>query len=473
MQEILQNEKINNNTIHSLLSDLHLKGCDYSDLYFQHSLTESWSLSEGIIKEGSYNIVSGVGARNVSGEKTAFSYCDGFEVKNIQNAINFAKGISSESKQQKKPVPQFEVVKYPIKYNSLNPVNSLTTLEKISLLRQIDTLARKDKKVTQVQASLVCNFSQVLITASDGTFAEDFRPMVRLSISVVVEENGRVETASSGGGGRYDYRYFIDNRLDEQFVQEALRQATVALKAKPAPAGNMSVVLASGWPGVLLHEAVGHGLEGDFNRKETSVFSNKIGQKIANELCTVVDNGTLANRRGSLNVDDEGVLTKNTLLIEKGILKGYMQDKFNARLMGVSPTGNGRRESYAHLPMPRMTNTYMLNGKSKLDDMINSVDEGIYAVNFDGGQVDITSGKFVFSSNEAYLIKNGKIQYPIKGVTLIGSGDEVMHNIEMVGDDLRLDPGVGVCGKEGQSVPVGVGQPSLKISSLTVGGTEV
>lgn len=470
MQEILQNEKINDNTIHSLLSDLHLKGCDYSDLYFQHSLTESWSLSEGIIKEGSYNIASGVGARNVIGEKTAFSYNDGFEMKNIQNAINFAKGISNE---QQKIVPQFETVKYPIKYNSLNPVDSLTTLEKIALLRRIDALARKDKKVTQVQASLVCNFSQILITASDGTFAEDFRPMVRLSISVVVEENGRVETASSGGGGRYDYRYFVDNHLDALYVNEALRQANVSLKAKPAPAGNMSVVLGAGWPGVLLHEAVGHGLEGDFNRKETSVFSNKIGEKVANELCTIVDNGTLANRRGSLNIDDEGVPTQNTTLIENGILKGYMQDKLNARLMGVRPTGNGRRESYAHLPMPRMTNTYMLNGKSNLDDMIQSVEDGIYAVNFDGGQVDITSGKFVFSSNEAYLIKKGKIQYPIKGVTLIGSGDEVMHNIEMVGDDLRLDPGVGVCGKDGQSVPVGVGQPSLKISSLTVGGTEV
>jgi TldD protein len=471
MQEILNEQKINDNKVHSLLSDLHTKACDYSDLYFQHSLTESWSLSEGIIKEGSYSIASGVGVRNVIGDKTAFSYTDGFEVKNIQKAIDFAKGISS--KQDTQIVTPFESIKYPIKYNSLNPVDSLTALEKIALLRKIDELARKDKSVIQVQASLVCNFSQILVAASDSTFAEDFRPMVRLSVSVVVEKEGRVETASSGGGGRYDYRYFIDNRLDEQFVQEALRQANVSLKAKPAPAGQMSVVLGAGWPGVLLHEAVGHGLEGDFNRKETSVFSNKVGQKVANELCTVVDNGTLANRRGSLNIDDEGVPTQNTTLIENGILKGYMQDKLNAKLMGVNPTGNGRRESYAHLPMPRMTNTYMLNGESKLDDMINSVDDGIYAVNFDGGQVDITSGKFVFSSNEAYLIKKGKIQYPIKGVTLIGSGDEVMFNIEMVGDDLRLDPGVGVCGKEGQSVPVGVGQPSLKISSLTIGGTEV
>jgi TldD protein len=327
--------------------------------------------------------------------------------------------------------------------------------------------------VKQVSASLSGAYTEVLIVSTDGVYQKDYRPMVRISVSVIVEHEGRIESASSGGGGRYDYRYFVDHNFAEVYAQEAIRQALVALEAQDAPAGKLPVILGPGWPGVLLHEAIGHGLEGDFNRKGTSVFTGKIGEQVASEKCNIVDNGTLANRRGSLTVDDEGTQTQNTTLIENGILKGYMFDKMNAKLMGVEPTGNGRRESYAHIPMPRMTNTYMLNGEDTLEDMIASVDDGLYAVNFDGGQVDITSGKFVFSANEAYLIKNGKITTPVKGATLIGSGDEALKKISMVANDLKLDSGVGVCGKDGQSVPVGVGQPSLKIDELTVGGTQV
>jgi len=327
--------------------------------------------------------------------------------------------------------------------------------------------------VTQVSASLAGAYTEVMIASSDGVYQMDCRPMIRLSVSVIVEHEGRIEQGSSGGGGRYDYGYFVDNTFAEIYTKEAIRLAHVALNAKEAPAGMMPVILGSGWPGVLLHEAIGHGLEGDFNRKGSSVFSNRIGEKVANEKCTIVDNGTIENRRGSLTIDDEGTPTQETVLIEKGILKRYMLDKLNGRLMGMPSTGNARRESYAHIPMPRMTNTYMLNGKDQFNDMISSVEDGVYAKNFDGGQVDITSGKFVFSANEAYLIKDGKITTPIKGATLIGSGDEVLHQISMVGDDLNLDPGIGTCGKEGQSVPVGVGQPSLKVDMITVGGTQL
>jgi TldD protein len=359
------------------------------------------------------------------------------------------------------------------KYSGLNPLGSLTSEEKVDLLKQIDSVARKEPKVKQVSASLSGAYTEVLIVSTDGVYQKDYRPMVRVSVSVIVEQDGRIEHASSGGGGRYDYRYFIDHNLAEIYTKEAIRQALVALKAKGAPAGNMPVILGPGWPGVLLHEAIGHGLEGDFNRKGSSVFTGRVGEQVASEKCTIVDNGTLANRRGSLTIDDEGTPTQNTTLIENGILKGYLFDKLNAGLMDQQSTGNARRESYAHIPMPRMTNTYMLNGKDNLEEMIASVDDGIYAVNFDGGQVDITSGKFVFSANEAYLIKNGKITTPVKGATLIGSGDEVLKEISMVANDLKLDSGIGVCGKDGQSVPVGVGQPSLKIDRLTVGGTEV
>lgn len=471
IESLLHENQLSNDNISSLLSSLFVKGIDYADLYFQYSVAESWVLEEGIVKSGTYNINHGVGARAVKGEQTGFSYSDELSIDAIEKATKFARGISSLKGSKK--IQAYKSSSLIANYNGLNPLGSLTSKEKVDLLNQIDSIARKEPKVKQVNASLSGAYTDILIASTDGVYITDYRPMVRVSVSVIVEHNGRIEQASSGGGGRYDYRYFVDHNLAEVYTNEAIRQALVALKAKMAPAGNMPIILGSGWPGVLLHEAIGHGLEGDFNRKGTSVFSNRVGEQIASEKCTIVDNGTLANRRGSLTIDDEGTPSKSNTLIENGILKGYLFDKLNARLMGQNSTGNARRESYAHIPMPRMTNTYMLNGKDKLEDMISSVDNGIYAVNFDGGQVDITSGKFVFSANEAYLIKKGKIQEPIKGATLIGSGDEVLKNISMVSNDLRLDSGVGICGKNGQSVPVGVGQPSLKIEGLTVGGTEV
>ncbi len=471
IDELLDDHGLNQAKIGNLLGDLFVKGSDYADLYFQHSVAESWFLEEGIVKSGTYHIGHGVGARTVSAEQTGFAYSDDLNIRAIAQAVNFASGIAKE--QTKQPLQVFRAVPQVAKYAGLSPLGSLTSAEKVDFLKRIDVIARKEPKVKQVTASISGAYSEVLIASSDGVYQRDYRPMVRVSVSVIVEHKGRIEQASSGGGGRYDYRYFIDHNLAEIYTFEAIRQALVALESSAAPAGNMPVILGSGWPGVLLHEAIGHGLEGDFNRKKTSVFTGRIGEQVASDKCTIVDNGTLANRRGSLTIDDEGTPTQNTTLIENGILKGYLFDKMNARLMGVPSTGNGRRESYAHIPMPRMTNTYMLNGADSLSDMIASVDNGIYAVNFDGGQVDITSGKFVFSANEAYLIKNGKITTPIKGATLIGSGDEVLKEISMVGNDLRLDSGVGVCGKDGQSVPVGVGQPSLKINQLTVGGTQV
>ncbi|CAC9535359.1 TldD protein, part of TldE/TldD proteolytic complex [Bathymodiolus heckerae thiotrophic gill symbiont] len=471
IEQLLDDHHLNQQKIYFLLGSLSENTSDYADLYFQYSVSESWFLEESIVKSGTYNISHGVGTRCVSGEQTGFAYSDDLNIKAIQKAVDFAKGISTTNTPVK--LQTFQSVPEIAKYSGLNPLGSLTSQEKVDFLKRIDFLARKEPKVKQVSASISGAYSEVLIASSDGVYQKDYRPMVRVSVSVIVEHEGRIESASSGGGGRYDYRYFIDHNLDEIYVTEAIRQALVTLEAKGAPAGNMPVILGPGWPGVLLHEAIGHGLEGDFNRKGSSVFSGRIGEKVASNKCTIVDNGTLANRRGSLTIDDEGVPTKNTTLIENGILKGYLFDKMNARLMGLESTGNGRRESYAHIPMPRMTNTYMLNGEDSLDEMIASVDEGIYAVNFDGGQVDITSGKFVFSANEAYLIKNGKISHPVKGATLIGSGDEVLKKISMVANDLKLDGGIGICGKDGQSVPVGVGQPSLKIDELIVGGTQV
>lgn len=471
IEQLLDDHHLNQEKITSLLSSLAVKGVDYADLYFQHSVAESWFLEEGIVKSGTYHISHGVGTRAVKGEQTGFAYSDDLNIDAINEAVNFAKGISQHQAQQS--IQAFQSVPQVAKYSGLNPLGSLTSEEKVDLLKLIDSIARKEPKVKQVSASLSGAYTEVLIVSTDGVYQKDYRPMVRISVSVIVEHDGRVEHASSGGGGRYDYRYFIDHNLAEIYTHEAIRQALVALEAKGAPAGNMPVILGPGWPGVLLHEAIGHGLEGDFNRKGTSVFTGKIGEQVASEKCTIVDNGTLANRRGSLTIDDEGTPTQNTTLIENGILKGYLFDKLNAGLMNEKSTGNARRESYAYIPMPRMTNTYMLNGKDSVEDMIASVDDGLYAVNFDGGQVDITSGKFVFSANEAYLIKNGKITAPVKGATLIGSGDEVLKKISMVANDLKLDGGIGVCGKDGQSVPVGVGQPSLKIDQLTVGGTEV
>ena len=471
INELLNDHKINEVEVFNLLSSMADNGSDYSDLFFQHSIAESWVLDEGIVKDGSYNITHGVGARCVLGDQTGFSYSDDLNLKAIKGAVDFAKGISND-KSNKTP----EILKsarYPSKYAAISPLDSLSSKQKVDLLRQIDSMARKEPKVVQVNASLSGAYTEVLIASTDGVYQVDCRPMVRVNVSVIVEHNGRIEQGSTGGGGRYDYSYFAKNSLAETYTKEAIRLALVALDSKDAPAGKMPVILGSGWPGVLLHEAIGHGLEGDFNRKGSSVFSGRIGEKVASDKCTIVDNGAIENRRGSLTIDDEGTPTQETTLIENGILKGYMMDKMNGRLMNKPSTGNGRRESYAHIPMPRMTNTYMLNGEDKFEDMIASVDDGIYAKNFDGGQVDITSGKFVFSANEAYLVKNGKITTPIKGATLIGAGDEVLHQISMVGDDLKLDPGIGVCGKDGQSVPVGVGQPSLKVDTLTVGGTQL
>ncbi|MFW5451684.1 MAG: metalloprotease TldD [Methylophagaceae bacterium] len=446
------------------------KGVDYADLYFQQSRQENWLLEDGIIKDGGYHIEQGVGVRACSGEKTGFAYSDDLILPALHDAAKAARAISRQGMDGK--VQAWKRTVAPKFYAETDPLSVLSVEQKLDLLHQADAAARAaDPRVTQVNVSLAGGLDSVLIAASDGTYAADIRPLIRMNVSVIVESNGRRERGGAGGGRRLDYRYFQDNNLAQTYAKEAVRQALVNLEAVDAPAGNMTVVLASGWPGVLLHEAVGHGLEGDFNRKQSSAFSGRMGEMVASPLCTVVDDGTLQDRRGSLSVDDEGVATEKTILIEKGKLIGYMQDKHNARLMGSQSTGNGRRESYAHLPMPRMTNTYMLPGEHEPEEVIASVDKGIYAVNFGGGQVDITSGKFVFSTSEVYMIEKGKITYPIKGATLIGNGPEVMGKISMVANDLELDTGVGNCGKEGQTVPVGVGQPTLKIDGLTVGGT--
>lgn len=447
---------------------------DFADLYFQSSQHESWVLEDGIIKEGSYNIERGVGVRAVAGEKTGFAYSDEISVQALQDAAKAARCIANSGGKHK--VSPLNATTAASHYPTDNPLLGMQEQEKIALLKAVDAYVRKQEPaLTQVIVSLTGTYEEILVAATDGTFATDIRPLVRLNCSVLMEQNGRRERGSAGAGGRYAYQYFLGQDGDkpsyQQIADEAINMARVNMQAVDAPAGLMPVVLGSGWPGVLLHEAVGHGLEGDFNRKGASTFSGRIGERVAAKGCTVVDDGTLAQRRGSLSIDDEGTPSQYNVLIEDGILTGYMQDKLNARLMGVAPTGNGRRESYAHLPMPRMTNTYMLAGQYQPEEIISSIDKGIYAPNFGGGQVDITSGKFVFSTSEAYLIENGKISTPVKGATLIGNGPEVMQQISMVGNDLSLDSGVGVCGKDGQSVPVGVGQPSLKIDQLTVGGT--
>ena len=461
--------------LHHHLNNLAKHRVDFADLYFQASHHESWVLEDGIIKEGSFNIERGVGVRAISGEKTGFAYADEINDQSINQSVVAARGIAQAGENitvnawQK--APKIET------YQSLNPLTLMSETEKLDILRSLDAHARaQDPRVTQVVASISGVYEEVLVAATDGTLATDIRPLVRLNCSVIVDDNGKRERGSAGGGGRTDYRYFLQQHngeiIYESYAKEAVRQALVNLSAIDAPAGLMPVVLGNGWPAVLLHEAVGHGLEGDFNRKGSSAFSGKIGEKVASELCTIIDDGTISDRRGSLNIDDEGTAAKRNVLIEDGILKGYMFDKHNAHLMDTQSTGNGRRESYASLPMPRMTNTFMLSGQSTPQDIIASVEEGIYAPNFGGGQVDITSGKFVFSASEAYLIKNGEICEAIKGATLIGSGSEAMQQISMVGNDMSLDTGVGVCGKDGQSVPVGVGQPTLKLDELTVGGTQ-
>ncbi|MEO8804335.1 MAG: metalloprotease TldD [Rudaea sp.] len=443
---------------------------DAADLYFQHSRSESWALEDGIVKDGSHSIEQGVGVRAMSGEKTGFAYSDEIVLPQLLTAAQSARAIARTGVDSSAHALASRDIT--ALYAPIDPVESLPNEEKIALLREVDRFCRaQDPCIKQVIVSLAATLDTVLIAAADGTLAGDVRPLVRLNIQVIAERNGRREPGYSGGGGRYGYVELLANGRAHALASEAVRQAMVNLDSVPAPAGTMTVVLGPGWPGVLLHEAIGHGFEGDFNRKGTSAFAGRMGEKIASPLCTVVDDGTLANRRGSLSVDDEGVPTECTTLIENGVLKGFMQDKLNARLMGTRSTGNGRRESFASLPMPRMTNTYMLPGKSDPGEIIASVSRGLYAVNFGGGQVDITNGKFVFSASEAYLIENGKVTRPVKGATLIGSGPEVLTRVSMVGNDLKLDEGVGICGKEGQSVPVGVGQPTLKIDAMTVGGT--
>jgi len=444
-------------------------GVDAAELYFQFSRQESWSLEDGQVKEGSHNIDQGVGVRAIAGEKTGFAYSDELVLPALLSASDAAGAIARQG--QSGSLQALQTNTGHTLYPAVDPINTLSDEAKVDLLQQVDRHARAiDPRVQQVMAGLSAVHEVILVCSSDGTLAADIRPLIRLNVSVIAEARGRREQGFSGGGGRHGYEYFLDGQLPFDYAGEAVRQALINLEAEPAPAGEMPVVLGPGWPGVLLHEAIGHGLEGDFNRKGTSAFAGRIGEKVATEYCTVVDDGTMQGRRGSLNIDDEGTLTQQTTLIENGRLVGYMQDKMNAQLMGVQSTGNGRRQSFAHLPIPRMTNTYMLPGPHDPEEIIASVKRGIYARNFAGGQVDITSGKFVFSTSETYLIENGKIGKPLKDATLIGDGPSVLTEVSMVGSDLELDAGIGVCGKDGQSVPVGVGQPTLRVDRLTVGG---
>lgn len=454
-----------------VLASMFTHKVDYADLYFQFTRNEGWSLEEGIVKTGSFSIDQGVGVRAVSGDKTAFSYSDEISEQALFDAAKATRTIARQGSGKIQVASGLQGLDGRSLYLRDDPLHSMDANQKVLLLEKLEKIARaKDPRIVQVMANMAGEYDVVLVARSDGVIAADIRPLVRVSLTVIAEQNGRREMGNSGGGGRYDYSYFTDALL-EQYADEAVKSALVNLEARPAPAGVMTVVLGPGWPGVLLHEAIGHGLEGDFNRKGSSTFSGRIGQRVAAKGVTVVDDGTMTNRRGSLNMDDEGNPTQCTTLIEDGILKGYMQDTMNARLMKMPVTGNARRESFAHLPMPRMTNTYMLAGDKDPEEILASVKNGLYAVNFGGGQVDITNGKFVFSASEAYMIENGKIAYPVKGATLIGNGPEVLNHVSMIGNDLRLDAGIGVCGKEGQSLPVGVGQPSLRIEGLTVGGT--
>lgn len=445
---------------------------DYADIYCQRTAFESWHLEEGMVKSGSFQIDQGVGVRAVSGDKTAFAYADSLDAASIKRSAQAVRAIGSAGQTAKVQVP---TPYYGKQIHTVdNPINGLDSAAKVALLHKVEALAKAaDPRIVQVMAGLTCEYDLIYIARLDGKHAADIRPMIRLNVTVIAKQGDRREQGSAGGGGRYDLDYFDDERIGS-YVQKAVKQALTNLESRPAPAGAMTVVLGNGWPGVLLHEAVGHGLEGDFNRKETSAFAGRIGERVAAKGVTVVDQGDISNRRGSLNIDDEGNETRRTVLIEDGILTGYMQDETNARLMGVPVTGNGRRENYSSAPMPRMTNTFMENGSHDPEEIIASVDKGIYAVNFGGGQVDITSGKFVFSASEAWWVEGGKLQYPVKGATIIGNGPDVLKHVSMIGNDTALDSGVGVCGKDGQSVPVGVGQPTLRIDSgLIVGGSEV
>jgi len=462
---------IDERVIEKALSEMYLHRLDDADLYFQHTRYESWSLEEGIVKSGNFSIDQGVGVRAVSGDKTAFAYADVVNADTLMQAAKSTRVIGPSGGKKRIILQPISTFSGTALYIPEDPIFSLKTEEKIQLLEKIEQKARaKDPRVVQVMASLTGEFDVILVAKGNGKLVADIRPLVRVSISVIVEQNGRRETANAGGGGRLNYKMFTDDVIND-WVDQAVNSALINLESKPAPAGPMTVVMGPGWPGVLLHEAIGHGLEGDFNRKGSSAFAGKLGQKVAAPGVTVVDDGTLSGRRGSLNVDDEGNPTQCTTLIENGRLKGFMQDAMNSRLMKMPLTGNGRRESYAALPLPRMTNTYMLGGDKDPGEILASIKKGLYAVNFGGGQVDITSGKFVFAATEAYWVENGKIQYPVKGATIIGNGPESLKQVSMIGNDLRLDDGVGVCGKEGQSVPVGVGQPTLRIENMVVGGS--
>ncbi len=469
---IFEENKLNFNKIEDIIAESSGPSIDLSDLYMQYTTVESWTCEDGIVKSGSQHIDSGYGIRSISNEKTGFSYGNNFNFNEIMKAAKLSKSIIKSNSSQSlnlKEYSDFEKL-----YISESPLASVTDDQKVNFLREINKYIKgKDERVEQVIINLSSSFDSIFVANSLGTYSFDDRPLVRFNVMVILKSGDRVERGSAGGGGRYTYPMLLDTKRPYELADEAIRIADVNLTSEPCKAGNTTVVLGSGWPGVLLHEAVGHGLEGDFNRKKTSNFSDLIGQKVASDLCTVIDDGTIKDRRGSLSIDDEGTPTAKNTLIENGILKGYMQDLMNAKLMDVKPTGNGRRESYAHLPMPRMTNTYMLGGTSEADEIIESVKDGIYAVNFSGGQVDITSGQFVFTASEAYKIESGKVTNAIKGMTLIGNGPDVLKKVSMVANDMKLDDGVGTCGKEGQSVPVGVGQPTLKIDDITVGGTEV
>ena len=453
------------------LGEITSHGADDADLYFQYTRSEGWSLEEGIVKTGSFSIDQGVGVRAVSGEKTAFAYSDDISDASLLDAARTVRSIAAASKSGRIKTPGRKVASSRSLYQDLDPIATLDSTAKVKLLEKVEKLAKaKDPRIVQVMAGLASEYDVVMVARADGTLAADVRPLVRLSVTVIAEQKGRREMGSGGGGGRFGLAYFDDEQIG-QYVADAVKAALTNLEARPAPAGEMTVVLGSGWPGILLHEAIGHGLEGDFNRKGSSAFAGKIGQRVAAKGVTVLDDGTIADRRGSLNVDDEGNASQRNVLIEDGILKGYIQDSLNARLMKVKPTGNGRRESYAHVPMPRMTNTYMLGGDKAPEEIVASIKKGLYATNFGGGQVDITSGKFVFSASEAFWVENGKILYPVKGATIVGNGPDALTRVTMMGNDMQLDSGVGTCGKEGQSVPVGVGQPTLRIDGLTVGGT--
>lgn len=453
------------------LAEIRAHRVDDADLYFQTTRSEGWSLEEGLVKTGSFSIDQGFGVRAVSGEKTAFAYSDDISLASLLDAARTVRSIASQAQNGKIRIPGRRIAPSRTLYAPDDPIASLDSTAKVQLLNRVEQLARaQDPRVVQVMAGLASEHDIVMVARADGTLAADVRPLVRLSLTVIAEQGGRRETGSSGGGGRVNLDYFDDDML-QQYAREAVESALINLKARPAPAGEMAVVLGSGWPGILLHEAVGHGLEGDFNRKGSSAFAGRIGQRVAAKGVTVLDDGTLAQRRGSLNIDDEGHASQSNVLIEDGILRSYIQDGLNARLMGVSPTGNGRRESYANLPMPRMTNTYMLGGDRDPAEIIASLDRGLYATQFGGGQVDITSGKFVFSTSQAWWVEKGKIKYPVKGATIVGNGPDALTRVTMIGNDMALDSGIGTCGKEGQSVPVGVGQPTLRIDGLTVGGT--